>query len=120
METYFHAIIMILCGFGCGALFHWLGSWAEKRKDPMPFWTGSVVDPKTISDIPAYNRANARMWKQYAVPYWITGICGILSFLIVRFATLAGIVIGLACTAWILWLIYTYKHIEKEYKIQNP
>lgn len=117
-EEIFSGIIMILCGFGCGALFWWIGAWSAGRKDPMHFWTGSTVDPKTISDIPAYNQANARMWKQYSIPYWISGVIGILVFLDVRLLPLAVIFIGLACTVGILWLIRTYKRIEKQYKIQ--
>ena len=119
-ETILGSIVLILCGFGCGALFSWIGSWAEKRKDPMPFWTGSVVDPKTITDIQAYNQANTRMWKQYAVPYWLTGICGFASFLEARISIAVGCwSLGLASTVGILWLIYAYKKIERQYKVQN-
>ena len=120
-EAILGAVVLILCGFGCGALFSWIGSWAESRKDPMHFWTGSVVDPKTIRDIPAYNTANARMWKRYAAPYWMTGWCGFASFLIYKPAVLIGVfLIGTASTVGIVWLIWTYKQIEKQYKIQNP
>ena len=111
------SIVLILCGFGCGALFSWIGSWAESRKDPMPFWTGSVVDPKTITDIQAYNKANARMWKRYAAPYWMTGWCGFIGFLNYKVAALVGcLLIGLASTVGIVWLICSYKKIEKQYK----
>jgi len=117
-DAIFGAIMMILCGFGCGALFSWLGSWAVNRKDPMHFWTGTTVDPETISDVPAYNRANARMWKQYSIPYWISGAAGILIFWDVRILVLSVILIGLACTVGLWWLINTYRKIEKQYKIQ--
>ena len=118
-EMILGSIVLILCGFGCGGLFSWIGSWAEKRKDPMNFWTGSVVDPKTIRDIPAYNKANARMWKRYAAPYWMTGWCGFACFVSYPIATAVGILlIGLASTVGILWLICTYKRIEKQYKVQ--
>ena len=119
-EEILGSIMMIFCGFGCGALFSWIGGWAASRKDPMHFWTGSTVDPNAITDIPAYNQANSRMWKQYAWLYWLAGICGVLSFLDIRFSVLAGIVISLACTVGIWWLIHTYKKIEKRYKVQNP
>lgn len=111
------AIVMIFSGFGLGGLFHWMGVWASNRKDPMHFWSGSTVDPKTISNIPAYNQANASMWKCYAVPYWLTGICGILCFWKIWFSVAAGIFITLACTVGIWWLIYTYRKIEKQYKV---
>ena len=119
-ESILGAIVLIFCGFGCGALFSWIGSWAESRKDPMHFWTGSVVDPKTITNIPAYNKANARMWRRYAAPYWLTGICGVISFLDARIFILVGCwLIGLASTVGIIWLIWAYKRIEKQYKVQN-
>ena len=117
-ENILGAIIMISCGFGCGGLFYWMGKWASTRKDPMHFWTGSTVDPKSITDIPAYNYANARMWKMYSVPYWISAIFGVLTFCDIRFLLLSEISIGLACTGGICWLIHSYKKIEKRYKMQ--
>ena len=120
-ETILGAVVLIFCGFGCGSLFSWIGSWAERRKDPMHFWTGSAVDPKTITDVPAYNKANGKMWKRYAVPYWLTGWCGFACFLNLSFAAQFGcILIGLASTVGIVWLVCAYKRIEKRYKIQNP
>ncbi len=117
-EALFGAIMMVFCGFGCGALFYWIGVWASGRKDPMHFWSGSTVVPETITDIPAYNRANARMWKQYSIPYWISGVIGTLAFLDIRIFAFSMIPIGLACTVGIWWLIHTYRKIEKQYKRQ--
>ena len=120
-EAILGSIVLILCGFGCGGLFTAIASWAEHRKDPMHFWSGSVVEPKTITDIPAYNKANARMWKRYAAPYWMTGWCGFVGFLNFKVAALAGcLLIGIASTVGIVWLILAYKRIEKQYKVQNP
>ena len=119
-EAILGSIVLTLCGFGCGGLFSWIGFWADTRKDPMSFWTGSVVDPKTVTDIPAYNKANARMWRRYAVPYWLTGWCGLGGFLWYKPAVLVGcLLVGLASTVGILWLIWAYKRIETQYKVQN-
>ena len=115
-EALFGIIMMVLCGFGCGALFFWLGVWAAGRKDPMHFWSGSVVAAEFISDVQAYNQANARMWKIYSVPYWATGIIGLFSIFDIRLSALSMIAIGLACTVGIWWLIHTYRKIEKQYK----
>ena len=109
-------IIMCGCGFGLGSLFHWMGHWAETRKDPMHFYSGTTVDPKTITDVPAYNQANAKMWKTYAVPYWLTGVSGILTIFDVRFSALSGILIFLACTFGIGWLVWKYNSIFKRYQ----
>lgn len=120
-EAILGSIVLILCGFGCGGLFSCIGSWAKRRKDPMPFWTGSVIDPRTIADIPAYNQAVTRMWKQYAMPYWMTGWCGLVGFVNYKIAAWVGVLlIGLASTVGIVWLIWAYKRIEKQYKVQNP
>lgn len=119
-DVILESIVLIFCGFGCGALFSWIASRAERRKDPMPFWTGSVVDPKTITDIQAYNKANAQMWKRYAAPYWLTGWCGFAGFLNYKVAAFVGcLLIGLASSIGIVWLICAYKRIEKQYKHNN-
>ena len=119
-ESILGSIVLTLCGFGCGGLFTAIASWAERRKDPMHFWSGSVVDPKTITDIPAYNKANARMWKRYAAPYWLTGWCGLAGFLNYEVTAWVGILLtGVASTVGIVWLIWSYKRIEKQYKVQN-
>ena len=116
-ETIFGMIMMIGCGFGCGALCYGLGVWAAKRKTPMGFWTGVEIDPKKVSDIPAYNRANARMWKLYSIPYWLTGLAGFVSIFDIRASALAGILILLGCTVGIGWLIWVYKRICKRYMV---
>lgn len=117
-EAIFSTIIFAFVGLGCGALFYWIGVWAEKRKDPMHFYTGTVVDPETISDIPAYNRANARMWKRYSIPYWLCGICSILMpWMPDVVGTVALVSIILSCTIGIWWLVHTYHKIYRAYKI---
>ena len=65
--TIFGVIVMALCGFGCGALFFGIGVWAGKAKKPVHFWAGSRIDPRTITNVAAYNRENARMWKKFSV-----------------------------------------------------
>lgn len=104
-------VILLACYWGSAALFYGIGIWACKRKTPMHFWAGTEVDPSTISDIPAYNRANGKMWKLYSIPYWIAGL---LSFWAVgRIAAL--ILLTLACTVGLWWLIRRYRSIEKQY-----
>lgn len=120
-EAILGSVVLILCGFGCGAMFSCISSWAKGRKDPMPFWSGSVIAPETITDIPAYNKAIARMWRRYAVPYWMTGAFGFVGFLNYNLAAMVGcLLIGLASTIGIVWLILAYKRIEKQYKVENP
>ena len=110
-EAIFGMIIMSMCSFGCAGTFFGIGAFAVKRKDPVHFWTGSSVDPKTISDIPAYNRANAKLWKRYSVPYWLSGMFALFGLPVV-----SGILLFLACTIGIWWLVSSYNRILKRYK----
>ena len=68
-ESIFGSIIMLMCSLFCSCAFLGISLWARKRKDPMHFYSGVAVDPKTVSDIPAYNLKNARMWLVFSVPF---------------------------------------------------
>ena len=111
-------IIMAMCSLGSGILFYGIGTWSFKRKDPMSFWAGSVISPETICDIPAYNRANAKMWKKYSVPYFISGFLSLFASWKNSFLSISLIPLCFACTVGIWWLIKTYQKIEKQYKMQ--
>lgn len=116
-ETILAVIVMTGIGLGMGALFFWMGVWAASRKDPMHFWSGSTVDPRTISDVPAYNLANGRMWKWYSAPYWLSGICALLGIFHLHFLVLSAVFMVAACTVGIWWLVREYRRICKEYKL---
>ena len=115
-ETIFGIIMMTACGFGIGAIFYGIGVWASKRPDPMHFWTGPTVDPKTISDVSAYNQENARMWKVYSVPFWLAGLLQILSAWIPQLAIAVAVLLVTSCTAGLVWLIWKYGRIKKKYR----
>ena len=110
-EAIFGMIIMSMCSFGCAAAFFGIGAYAAKRKDPMHFWTGSAVDPKSISDIPAYNRANGKLWKWYSVPYWLSGILALFGL-----SVISAILLFLAATVGCCLLVAGYNQILKRYK----
>ena len=105
-------VVMIFCSLLCGGIFSGMSLWAKKRKDPMHFYSGTTVDPKRISDVPAYNQANARMWSIYAAPFWLSGIVSFFHL------GAAAIIMGVACFPGFLWLIFKYKKICKEYMIR--
>ena len=111
-------IIMCIVSFGCGALFHGIGIWAQKREDPMHFYSGTTIDPKRITDIPAYNEENARMWKLYSLPYFATGVLEIAGLFEERFSIAAVISLVSAGTLGIVWLIWKYKKICDIYMIR--
>ena len=114
-ETIVGAIIMCVVCCGCGALFLGIGVWANGLEKPMHFWSGSVIDPKTVSDIPEYNRKNALMWKWYSLPFWMAGIFGAFGcqYEWCTYAALALLLI--ASIPGLCILIGCYKRIEKEH-----
>ena len=106
-------IIWSITIFGCAILFYGMGVYAKRRETPMHFWAGSTVDPSKISDIKAYNKENANMWKIYSLWYFASGI-------VYFFNEIIGVIIlMLACTLGIAILILTYNKIEKRYKKNN-
>lgn len=107
-------IIWIVCVFGCGIIFACIGGYAEKRKQPMWFWTGSIITSDTVSDVKAFNRENAKMWRNYSLPFFASGIVCFYSPLLAL-----GILI-VVCTAGIGWLIWTHKKIVEKYKCEPP
>ena len=105
-------IVMVFCSLLCGGTFFGLGIWAGKSKRPVHFYSGTTVDPNTVSDIPAYNLENSKMWMIYSVPFWMSGV---VSFFHVG---IAAIIMSAACIPGFLWLIFRYRRICKKYLIQ--
>lgn len=103
-------LIMLATCWGCATIFLGIGFWADHRKEPMHFYAGVPVDPKTITDVPAYNRENGKMWKLYSTPYWAAGLIGCWN------VNVSAIVICLACVVGIPLLIWKYHGIRKQFK----
>ena len=103
-------IIWYLTIFGCAALFTGIGVYAWKLEKPMWFWSGTTVNPDTITDVKSYNRENARMWIVYSLWYWAGGIAWIWSH------TVALTALVLSCTLGMMILVGTFRKIEKKYK----
>ena len=103
-------IIWYLTMFGCALLFLGIGIYAKKIEKPMWFWTGSEVDPDSITDVRRYNAENSRMWILYSLWYWAAGFAWIFSKVIALIALTAS------CTVGIVLLVRTYLRIEKKYK----
>ena len=105
-------MIMCLVCFGCAALFYGIGIYAKKSEKPMWFWTGSTVSPAEITDVPRYNRENARMWKHYALLFVATGLTGIWK------PAVSGILLMLLCTVGMGFLVCSYQKIYKKYRVK--
>lgn len=114
-DTIFGMIIITFCSLLCAGIFYGIGIWAARRKDPMHFYSGTSVDPRTISDIPAYNRANAKMWKIFSIPFLLCGLCSILSLFIPWCSTVSIALLVAGCTLGIGWLVSKYHRILKKY-----
>ena len=117
-ERIFLIILMTLIDLLCAGIFFGIGMWAKSRKDPMHFYSGSTVDPKTISDIPAYNRENEKLWKTYSMPYFFAAACSLGSIWVTALMTVSIIVMVLACTAGGCWMVLKYNKIHNTYKIR--
>lgn len=103
-------VVWILCVGGTAALFTGIGIYAMRRKEPMWFWAGSTVRAESITDIPAYNRANGWMWILYSIPVWLaTGIGW-------YWPKLGSTILTLSCTVGIAWVIWRYQRILKKYR----
>ena len=108
------SIIWMVCVFGVGILFYLIGVYADRRTQPMWFFTGGHVSSDTISDVKEYNRENARMWRNYSLTFFAAGIVHFYDM------TLALVVLILTCTAGLGWLVWTYKKILAKYKCEPP
>ena len=104
------AIIWYVVNFGSALLFTGIGVYAAKTDKPMWFWSGSTIDPATITDVKAYNKANAKMWIGYSLWYWLAGIGWGL------YPALGLTLLLLGCTVGIGGLLYAYHRIEKKYR----
>jgi len=92
-------------------IFWGIAAWARRQEKPVHFWAGSTVKPEEIHDIPAYNKANAKMWTVAAALYTLGAIMSLID------TTLGGIFIGVISTVGIIPLIIAYKRIYEKYKI---
>ncbi len=103
-------VIMIACCWICAGLFFGLGVYSSHRKEPMWFWSGSKVPSKSISDVPAYNRAQSVMWKVYSLHYWVSGAAAFFS------PAGAGILLAAVCVLSVPPLLFAHERIEKRYR----
>ena len=111
-------VIMLICCWGCAALFLGIGIWALYRKTPMHFWSGTKVDPNSVSDIPAYNHENGKMWKWYSVPYWVAGAFALFGGGSDLAAICAVVFLILAFIPGMPILIATYKRITDKFIVR--
>ena len=117
-DTIVGMIIISLCTLLCAVIFYGIGIWASKRKDPMHFYSGTTVDPQSLSDVTAYNFENAKMWKSFSVPFWLGTLCSVISFWDNRFSAVSIALLIAGSTVGTVWLVWKYQRILKEYSIR--
>ena len=104
-------ILGFLIIFVCGLGIYLFGAWVSKQTDkPVGFWAnGDPIDPKTVTDIPGYNRELGKVFRIYAFG------C-LASAVLLPFAAAVSLILliiwGIFGT-W--WLIRSYKRMEKRY-----
>lgn len=108
-------VVSLACYGGSAILFYGIGLWAARRKTPMHFYAGTTIDPLRVSDIPAYNRACGRMWKWYSVPFFLAALVSVPAVRYQWLHILGLILVALACTLGLWWLIRSYRRIEQKY-----
>ncbi|MBQ9544361.1 MAG: hypothetical protein IJV00_04465 [Clostridia bacterium] len=92
-----------------GSFFAGIGIYALKTKKPMRFWSGSENISEEITDVKAYNRANAVLWIAFSAVFFISALIGFLG------SEAAGWVMMAGCLAGIPALAVAYKKIYKRY-----
>lgn len=103
-------IIFAAACFVTALTFIEVGIYAFLTRKPMNFWTWQKVDPKKISDIKKYNRANGIMWICAGIPLLVFAA---LSFCMDIFPL--GIALAVYLMLALLTLIFTYRMIEKKF-----
>ncbi|MGN0746328.1 MAG: hypothetical protein ACI4ML_06625 [Aristaeellaceae bacterium] len=106
MENIFWLVIMAPCSM----VFTGIGIYAWQRKEPMWFWSGTTVKASDITDIPAYNHANGRMWMLFSLPLWLSAFLGLFSSITALVLLASDFIIGLPV------LVMAYNRIYARYR----
>lgn len=115
MGEFIGTIILTAFCFAGGAVFFGIGVYAGRKKDPMNFWAGEQIAPESVTDIPAYNRQNALMWKWYSLSYFLTGLCALLSIWSRGWNYICLGVLVLGCCGGMIAVICRYRNIRRKY-----
>ena len=103
--------LLLLLTLAAALLFTAIGLYAWRRKKPMWFWIGPDIDPSTLSDVPAYNRANGKMWLAYSLIFWLSAPVCLIN------ETVGGLLMAILALAALPLLSAAYKKIYRKYHI---
>lgn len=102
---------LLLLTLAAALLFTAIGVYAWRREKPMWFWADSAPDPATLTDIPAYNRANGKMWLAYSLIFWLSAPVCLVN------ETVGGLLMAILALAALPLLAAAYKKIYRKYHI---
>ncbi len=104
-------IFMFIIALAAALLFTAIGVFAWRREKPMWFWIGPEIDPATLTDTAAYNRANGKMWLTYSLIFWLTAPVCLVN------ETVGGLLMAILALAALPLLAAAYKKIYRKYHI---
>ena len=103
--------LLLLLTLAAALLFTAIGVFAWRREKPMWFWADGAPDPATLTDIPAYNRANGKMWLTYSLIFWLSAPVCLVN------ETVGGLLMAILALAALPLLAVAYKKIYRKYHI---
>ena len=104
-------ILIFISALAAGLLFTAIGVYAWRREKPMWFWIEPEIDPASLADIPAYNRANGKMWLIYSLIFWLSAPVSLIN------DTVGGLLMAILALAGLPVLAAVYKKIYRKYHI---
>lgn len=104
-------IFIFIIALAAALLFTAIGVYAWRRKKPMWFWIEPEIAPASLTDVPAYNRANGKLWLAYSLVFWLSApVCLIND-------TVGGLLMAILALAGLPVLAAVYKKIYRKYHI---
>lgn len=106
-------IVFVVIVLLCGLVFMGIGIAAFRMKNPIHFWSGSVVKSEEVTDVKAYNKANGWMWLVYGGLFILTAVVAFYKL------TYGGIMLAIDTVPGLFILMSIYTRIEKKYLVKN-
>lgn len=102
---------IISCGsiLSTAVAFELIAKYGKDSKEPISFWSGDTSLKNKVTDVPAYNREMAALYKKYAVSMFVAAAGCVVHSLVGLGIFLVDITLG-------LFLVYrAYKKILSKY-----
>ena len=118
-EAIVSMVFMVLCTFGCGVLFLYIGIRAKRSAIPANFWAhGPSLKAEDCRDVTAYNHAFCKMWVKYSIWYFAAGAFAALEYWLPWAIWVSISLLFLSVLPGLVLLILEYKRTEKMYLLR--